>query len=117
MPTSELGPGVVAWAQLDPVRGREQAGHRPVVIVSSLRHLHTVTALAIVVPLTTVDRGWGNHVKLAGAVALDRESWAMTEQPRTISRDRLGSLAGRAHPRCLAEIRVWLADFLDFSPR
>lgn len=116
MPSSDLTPGSVVWATLDPVRGREQSGHRPALVVASARYLETVTSLTIVVPITSVDRGWINHVRLDGEHGLDRASWAMTEQPRTLARDRLTSIAGRANNRCLAEIRMWLADFLELQP-
>ncbi|TQK17937.1 mRNA interferase MazF [Microbacterium sp. SLBN-154] len=109
----ELAPGVVAWAALEPVRGREQGGHRPVMIVSSSGYLDAVTTLVIALPITTTDRGWPNHVRVDGTSGLDRPSWIMTEQPRTLSRDRLTGIAGEVSPECLASVRTWLGDFLD----
>lgn len=109
----ELLPGAVAWASLAPVRGREQGGHRPVLLVASAGYLDAVTTLAIALPITTVDRGWPNHVPVEGPSGLDRLSWIMTEQPRTLSRERLTGVAGSVSPRCLAEVRTWLGDFLD----
>lgn len=114
MPTSpELEPGVLVWADLDPSRGREQAGRRPVLVVSGDAYLATIDTLAVVVPVTSVDRGWGNHILLAG---LPQPSWAMTEQPRTVSRDRLHGTLGRASTAELADVRRWLADFLGLTP-
>ena len=84
----EIGPGDVFWAQLGPVVGREQTGRRPVVVVSGRGHLLAATTLCTVVPVTSVDRGWPNHVFL-DAAGLDHPSWAMTEQIRAISRVRL----------------------------
>lgn len=109
----ELAPGVVAWAALEPVRGREQGGHRPVLVVASADYLDAVTTLAIVLPITTVDRGWPNHLPVDGPSGLDKPSWIMTEQPRTLSRDRLTAIAGRVSADCLATTRTWLGDFLD----
>ena len=109
----ELTPGVVAWASLDPVRGREQGGHRPVLVVASAGYLDAVTTLVIVLPITTVDRGWPNHVRIDGSSGLDRSSWVMTEQPRTLARDRLTTISGRVSSSCLAAVRTWLGDFLD----
>lgn len=83
---SEAAPlirGSVAWADLSLTQGREQAGRRPVVVVASRGYLSTITALAIVLPVTTVDRGLPNHVPLRGSPGLGRPSWAMTEQVRT----------------------------------
>lgn len=108
-----LAPGSVAWAKLAPVRGREQRGHRPVLVIASSGYLEAVTTLAVVLPITTVDRGWPNHVRLVGRHGLDRPSWVMTEQPRTLSRERFTSIAGEVDPGCLAQVRLWLGDFLD----
>lgn len=105
----------MAWASLAPVRGQKQGGHRPVVVVASQRYLETLTELAMILPVTTVDRGWPNHVSLTGRVGLAEPSWAMTEQVRTISRTRLTSISGHVDDRCLRDIRVWLSDFLELS--
>lgn len=109
----ELAPGTVVWAALEPVRGREQGGHRPVLVVASADYLDAVTTLAIVLPITTVDRGWPNHPPVEGPSGLEVPSWIMTEQPRTLSRDRLTRVAGRVSDDCLAAARAWLGDFLD----
>ncbi|MCL2515815.1 MAG: type II toxin-antitoxin system PemK/MazF family toxin [Microbacteriaceae bacterium] len=109
----ELAPGVVAWAALEPVRGREQGGHRPVLVVASAGYLDAVTTLVIALPITTTDRGWPNHVRVIGPAGLERPSWIMTEQPRTLSRDRLTGVAGMVSSECLASVRAWLGDFLD----
>ena len=109
----ELAPGVIAWAALEPVRGREQGGHRPVLVVASAGYLDAVTTLVIVLPITTTDRGWPNHIRVEGPSGLDRPSWIMTEQPRTLSRDRLTRVAGEVSAGCLASVRSWLGDFLD----
>lgn len=76
-----LSTGTVAWAALAPVRGREQGGHRPVVVVASQGYLDAVTTLLLVVPITTTDRGWPNHVPLDGAIGL---------QPLKLGHDRAG---------------------------
>jgi mRNA interferase MazF len=112
-PHTDLVSGEVVWVALDPVRGREQAGHRPAVVVSSEAYLTAATTLALVVPITSTDRGWPNHVALRGDLQLGSPSWAMTEQLRTISRERITGSAGLASPQCAAEIRRWLADFLE----
>lgn len=116
MTTADLSPGVVAWAALEPVRGREQGGHRPVLIVASAGYLDAVTTLVIVLPITTTDRGWPNHIQVDGPSGLDRPSWVMTEQLRTLSRDRLTGVAGEVSVGCLAAVRTWLGDFLDLWP-
>ncbi|MHA7174096.1 type II toxin-antitoxin system PemK/MazF family toxin [Arthrobacter monumenti] len=110
----ELHCGEVCWAVLDPVQGREQSGRRPVLIVASEEYLETVTALAMVLPVTTVRRNWPNHVKLAGPTGLESDSWAMTEQLMTVTRSRLVRPSGHVLPETMAAVRMYLADFLGF---
>lgn len=104
--------GAVVWAHPDPTLGREQNGRRPVLVVASRGYLEVVTHLAVVVPITTSERGWPNHVPLRGEHGLDRSSWAMTEQPRTVSRERLGRVSGVVDDATLHDVDGWLRDFL-----
>jgi mRNA interferase MazF len=104
--------GDVVWAEFGPAHGREQHGRCPAVVVSSNDYLASVDALALVVPVTSRDRGWPNHVPLGGLVALDRPSFGMTEQVTTISRDRIVSSAGAIDEPCLQRIQMMLRAFL-----
>lgn len=108
-------PGEVVWATLAQTTGREQDGHRPVLVVSSEMYLRVVTALAVVVPLTSVDRGWPNHVPVRGAHRLPTRSWAMTEQVRAIDRSRITGRAGYADAATMHEVGVYLGDFLGLG--
>ena len=112
----ELRRGMVVWAELDPVRGREQAGRRPALVVASDLYLEQADTLAIIVPCTTRDRGWPNHVKLTGKnLNLPIETYAMTEQPRTVTRERLFDVAGMIDVDAMREVDGWLHDFLALS--
>ncbi len=111
-PGQALLPGEVIWVAPEIAVGREQAGRRPALVVAGSDYLETVDTLALVVPITTVDRGWPNHVEVGGA-DLGERSWAMSEQVRTISRERVVGRAGRADAATLAAVRGWLADFLE----
>ena len=105
--------GSLVWVIFDPTQGREQRGTRPALVVSSSRYLASVRGLVIVVPITSVDRGWPHHVLIrANTATLPKRSFAMTEQPRTISRERLGQHAGSADEATLAAVEQWLRDFI-----
>ncbi len=107
-----LTPGSIVWVDFDPIRGREQRGLRPALVVAGADYLASVPDLVIVVPLTTADRGWQHHVVVRGRDAgLPRRSFAMTEQPRTISRERVNRHSGRADDMTMAAVRGWLRDF------
>jgi len=106
--------GETVWVNLDPSRGREQAGTRPAVVIASAGYLESVPELAIVIPVSTRDRRWPHHVRLRGEhLTLDRPSFAMTEQPRAIARGRISGHAGTVDGSAMAEIDQWLRDFTD----
>lgn len=107
----ELQPGDVWWAWLGEPEGREQGRRRPVVVISGETYLETVDTLAMIVPVTATRRGWPNHTEVDGNVPIS--GVAMTEQAKTISRERLKSPAGRVSLSCLHEIRRWVHDFLE----
>lgn len=109
---AELSTGDVVWVTPEVAVGREQAGRRPALVVAGADYLATVDTLAIVVPLTSVDRGWPNHVLVEGG-ELPQPSWAMTEQVRTISRERIVGYGGKAYPETVQAVRGWIRDFLD----
>ncbi len=82
--------GEVWVVDLDPARGHEQAKARPCLVVSDDRFNRSASGLVVVVPLTTVDRKIPWHVRVAaGDGGLRQESWAMVDQVRTVSRERL----------------------------
>lgn len=74
----------------DPVVGHEQDGRRLGVVVSNDR-LHAIpSCLVIVVPITTRGRGLRSHVQIDPPDGgLDHVSYAMTEQVRSLSTERL----------------------------
>jgi mRNA interferase MazF len=82
-------------------------------VVASRGYLAAVPELVIVVPATTRDRNWAHHVRLTGPrLQLPESTWAMTEQPRTISRIRITGRAGSVERERMREIGRWLDDFL-----
>jgi len=107
-------PGEVFWVDFGGGRGREQSGIRPAVVVSSAAFLESIDSLIHVVPVTTRDRGWPNHVEMRGATGLGSRSWAMTEQMRSASRERILRWTGSVDDDTFAAIRVYLRDALDF---
>ncbi|MGL4174283.1 MAG: type II toxin-antitoxin system PemK/MazF family toxin [Actinomycetota bacterium] len=84
--TLAIARGDVAWANMDPTVGREQAKHRPWLVLSE-PPLHRARGLVIAVPLTHTDRGWSTHVNLtpSGTTA----TVAMCEQIKSMSITRV----------------------------
>ena len=94
--------GEVRWADLDPTRGREQAGQRPVLILS-----HDVfnerSGTVIAVALTSQEPRAGFPLTLeSSASGLPKRSWIKVSQIRTLAAERIGKRIGRASPEELA---------------
>ena len=96
--------GEVYWADLNPLRGREQAGSRPVLILSHdlfNRKSETVIAMAI----TSQPQKAGFPLTMALPVEmLPKPSWVKISQVRTISIDRLGKRIAALGPEMLDQL-------------
>lgn len=104
--------GDVRWADLDPVRGNEQAGRRPVLVLSHdvfNERSGTVIALA----LTSQEPRAGFPLTLESkATGLPKRSWIKISQIRTLSADRLGARLARASEEELARVVDGLYEIL-----
>jgi mRNA interferase MazF len=92
-------------ADLSPTRGREQAGRRPVLVVSEDIFNRGPADLVIVVPLTSRIRSIPSHVEVAPPEAgLKVGSAVMCEAIRSVSRQRLVDRWGTVRPRTMAAV-------------
>jgi mRNA interferase MazF len=96
--------GEVRWAELDPVRGHEQGGSRPVLVIS-----HDVfnerSGTAIVVPLSSREPRAGFPLTFESeAPALPKRSWIKIGQIRTLSTDRIGATIARSSEEEVARV-------------
>jgi mRNA interferase MazF len=97
--------GDVYWADPDPKRGREQAKARPFVIVSVDQLNHTNLDLSLAVPLTRTNFNNALHLAIpAPEGGLREHGFAMPEQLRAISHDRLSRRLGSLRPKMLEEL-------------
>jgi mRNA interferase MazF len=88
--------GEIRWADLNPTRGHEQAGGRPVLILSHdvfNERSGTVIAMAITTQPQRAGFPLTLEVKTGG---LPKRSWIKISQIRTLSVERIGSRIGRA---------------------
>lgn len=96
---------------LDPTVANEQAGVRPCLVVSTDRFNSLPIRQAMVVPLTTRDRGLPHHLPVDDG-GLNRASWAMCEAVRAVSTHRFGRLISTATPpttqAVIRQITKWL---------
>lgn len=108
MPKSTPSPryGDVWYATLGPAAGREQAGFRPVVVVSNNAFNRLENSLVYVVPVTSRNRGYDFHVEIeAGNGGLPRDCVAMCDQLRSVDISRLKKHQGVLEAATLDNIR------------
>ncbi len=80
--------GEIWLIDLNPVKGREQSGVRPALIVSVDMFNHGYAELLIVLPITSRFKGIPSHVEVNDA-GLSMKSYIKTEDIRSISTERL----------------------------
>ena len=110
-----LRPGDVWLADLNPVVGSEQAGRRPVVIVSSPLHLSLPHTVVYVVPVTGRNRRLRHQIPIVSESSGlgNLPSYTRPEDTRAVSYDRLDRRLGAVAPAELAAVRRILRAFLD----
>jgi mRNA interferase MazF len=104
--------GEIRWADLNPVRGHEQAGRRPVLVLShDVFNDRSGTVIAVV--LTSQEPRAGFPLTLESkATGLSKRSWIKISQIRTLSVDRIGSRLARASEEELARVLDGLNEIL-----
>ena len=94
----------MVWAELGPVRGREQSGRRPVLVLShDVFNDRSGTVIAIAITSQPPRAGFPLTLELRD-VALPKPSWVKISQVRTLSADRLGKRLGRVSPETLRRV-------------
>lgn len=106
--------GDIWWADLDPVRGHEQGGDRPVLIVSTDLFNHGPAMMIITVPLTRTQRTIRSEVPVNPPDGgLTARSFILPEQVRSISKQRLRRQLGTVNDQTMAEVEDRLRMLLD----
>lgn len=96
--------GEIYWADLSPVRGREQAGLRPVLILShEIFNRHSETAIAMAITSSPQKVGFPLTLALSPE-SLPKPSWVKISQIRTISVERLGKRIAVLDPEALGQV-------------
>jgi len=104
--------GEIRWAALDPARGREQTGQRPVLILS-----HDVfnerSGTVIAVALTSQEPHAGFPLTLESrARGLPKRSWIKISQIRTLATERIGRRLARASPEEIERVIDGLGEII-----
>jgi mRNA interferase MazF len=88
--------GDIYWADLDPTKGHEQSGHRPVLILShDVFNNRSGTVIAVALTSQPQKAGFPLTLELSSK-NLPKKAWIKISQIRTLSVKRLGRRIGRA---------------------
>jgi len=108
--------GDIVWANLDPTLGHEQAGKRPVLVLSeNVFNDHSGTVIAVALTSQKPSAGFPLTLELTDR-KLPKRSWAKIGQIRTLSTQRLGKRIGKASEAELGAIIEGLNEIIG-SPR
>ncbi len=104
--------GEIYWADLNPVKGKEQAGHRPVLVISQdIFNEKSGTVIALAITSKEPKAGFPLTLKLK-TVELPKPSWVKISQIRTLSTERLERGYGMVDSRELEDIIEGLVDII-----
>lgn len=110
--------GEIYNANLDPVKGSEQGGVRPVLVMNNNRDYRKSTTI-IVLPISSRINKKNfvkNHVRIKGIKELPEDSIILTEQVRTIDKERLINYMGKIDKRSLIKAEKALIRALRLDP-
>lgn len=88
--------GDVFYAELNPVQGSEQGGTRPVLIVQNdIGNQYSPTTIIVAITSQINKAKLPTHIEISGGKSgLDKDSVILTEQVRTIDKNRLKQKVG-----------------------
>ncbi len=104
--------GEIRWADLNPVRGHEQAGARPVLVLShDVFNERSGTVIGVALTSQEPRAGFPLTVELTSP-KLPKRSWVKTGQIRTLSTERIGRRLGRVSEEELAAVLEGLFELI-----
>jgi mRNA interferase MazF len=104
--------GEVFWADLNPAKGHEQAGRRPVVVLShDVFNERSGTVIAMVITSQPQAAGFPLTFELEDP-NLPKTSWVKISQVRTLSVDRLGDRITQLAPEVLEALVQGLEEII-----
>lgn len=104
--------GEIRWADLNPVRGHEQAGERPVLVVShDVFNERSGTVIGVALTSQEPRAGFPLTLELTAA-RLPKRSWLKISQIRTLSVERIGKRIGRASEEEIGTVLEGLSEII-----
>jgi mRNA interferase MazF len=94
--------GDIRWADLASARGHEQAGRRPVVVIShDVFNERSGTAIVLALASQPQRAAFPLTLEIDEDARLPKRSWVKISQICTVSTERLGRRLGRLQPETL----------------
>jgi mRNA interferase MazF len=104
--------GEIYWADLDPTQGHEQAGRRPVLVLSEdVFNARSGTVIAVALTSEEPRAGFPLTLEIVGT-GLPKRSWVKISQIRTLSVQRLGAKIALATAEEMAAVLDGLNEIL-----
>jgi mRNA interferase MazF len=104
--------GEVRWADMDPTRGHEQSGMRPVLVLSAdVVNQRSGTVIAVALTSQPQRAGFPLTLELDDAW-LSKPSWVKISQIRTLSAASLGKKLGTVEPEQVERVIEGLNEIL-----
>lgn len=104
--------GEIWWADLNPGRGYEQTGVRPVLVLShDIFNARSGTVIALALTSQAPAAGFPLTLEIT-SVALPKRSWVKISQIRTLSVDRLSGRLGAVEPEELDQVVAGLEEII-----
>ena len=104
--------GDIVWADLNPVKGREQAGLRPFLVLSEdVFNEHSGTVIALATTSQPQKAGFPLTFHLDKKSSL-KESWVKISQIRTLAIERIGNKLGHVSNTDLVQILEGLKEII-----
>ena len=99
--------GDIAWVELGPVKGSEQDGRRPALVLTDATY-HEVSRRAVICPISSTERPWPFHVPLPAELATG--GVVLVDQVRMIDRpERMFEIIEHVPAELLSDVRARLA--------
>jgi len=96
--------GEIRWADLNPVRGHEQGGKRPVVIISQdVFNQRSGIVIAMAITSQPQRSGFPLTLELVSS-KLPKRSWVKISQVRTLSVERIGEVVDAVSPEQMEQL-------------
>lgn len=108
----KISRGDIVWADLEPTRGNEQAGLRPVLVLSQdVFNERSGTVLAVALTSQQQKAGFPLTLELTSS-KLPKKSWVKISQIRTLSTERITGKIGKATPEELILVIEGLGEII-----